>query len=105
MKDLVLQKESLNVAHKIIKIYQTLTERMSNKEFILSKQLLISGTKIGDFIRQEQLLDAYHACNSTYYWLNLLTETGYLEKGEVDWLDNKLIELKQRTYTLSHKQN
>lgn len=104
MKDLVLQRESLNVSFKTIDIYKSLTERKKNKESILSKQLLLSATRIGDYIRQEQLLDAYHACSSAYYWLRLLIQSGYLDEEDTEWLENKLIELKQRTYTLSHKQ-
>lgn len=74
-------------ALETIKLYQHLTA--AKHEFVLSKQLLRSGTSIGanvrEAIRGESKPDFYHkmsialkeACESEY-WLELLHESGYI---------------------------
>ena len=63
------------------------------KEFVLSKQLLRSGTSIGANIAEAQygisrkdflnkLYIALKECAETLYWLELLTECGYLSAPE-----------------------
>ena len=86
-----LRTKSRNFAIRIIKLYQTL--RTEKKEYILSNQILKSGTSIGAniaesecaFSKKDFLAKVYIAlkeCNETLYWLDLLHETGYLtEEG------------------------
>lgn len=76
-------------AIRIVKLYRQLVEE--RHERVLSKQVLRSGTSIGANVA-EGLFGASHAdfvnkysialkeANETHYWLDLLTETGYLEK-------------------------
>ena len=63
------------------------------KEFVLSKQILRSGTSIGAnlaeaecaFSRKDFIAKMYIAlkeCSETRYWLELLHETGYLSDAE-----------------------
>ncbi len=93
-----LRTKSRNFAIRIIKLYQTL--RTEKKKYILSNQILKSGTSIGAniaesecaFSKKDFLAKVYIAlkeCNETLYWLDLLQETGYLtEEGFRSlWMD------------------
>ncbi|HRP30312.1 MAG TPA: four helix bundle protein [Ginsengibacter sp.] len=88
MKENIIQQKSFAFAIRIVNAYKFLiTER---KEFVLSKQLLKSGTSIGanveeasggqskkDFIAKISI--GYKEARETKYWLRLLTATNYLE--------------------------
>jgi four helix bundle protein len=98
----ILKKKSFLFAIKIVNIYKLLaTER---KEFVMSKQLLRSGTSVGANIREAQNAqsnaDFIHKnaisqkeCDETLYWLELLFETKYITNIEFDDLNNDAIEL------------
>ena len=75
-KSFDLRAESKAYAIESIKLYQHLTEYAPKKEYNLSKHYLIAATRIGDFIRQEEFLDACHAASSAKYWLELLYNGG-----------------------------
>jgi len=88
MKENVVQKKSFDFAIKIVILYKDLVE--NRKEYILSKQMLRSGTSIGanveeaiggqskkDFV--SKLSIAYKETRETIYWLKLLRETGYID--------------------------
>ncbi len=88
-KENPLKEKSYTFAIRIIKLYQFLTQE--KKEFVLSKQLLRSGTAIGSMIEEanqaESKLDFIHKlsiankeANETRYWLRLLQDTQYLEE-------------------------
>ena len=89
--DNVIVEKSKAFALRIIKLYQYLAG--IKKEFILSKQMLKSGTSIGanvkEAIRGQSKPDFYAKMNialkeasETEYWLELLYESNYLEKNE-----------------------
>ena len=74
-------------AIRIVKAYQHLREE--KKEYILSKQLLRSGTSIGANIAEAnggiskadfraKMSIAYKECLESKYWLSLLKDTGYI---------------------------
>ena len=76
-------------ALRIIKMYQYIVKE--EKEFVLSKQILRSGTSIGanvkEAIRGQSKPDFYAKMNialkdasETEYWLELLHESGYIEE-------------------------
>ena len=84
----VIQEKSYSFAIRIIKIYKQLIK--DKKEFVLSKQLLRSGTSIGanaeeaigaqtrkDFYSKMTI--SYKEARETHYWIRLLTDTDYLE--------------------------
>lgn len=86
----VLDK-SFVFAVRIVKVYQHLSK--DKREYVLSKQLLRSGTSIGanvneaqagqskaDFIAKMSI--ASKEARETKYWLNLLCSTGYLDKRQ-----------------------
>jgi four helix bundle protein len=95
MKENIIVKKSFDFAVKTVRIYQKLT--VEKREFVLSKQLLKSGTSIGanieeavggfsrkDFIAKLQI--AYKESKETKYWLRLLHSTDYLDKTDFDSL-------------------
>ena len=74
------------------------------KEFVLSKQLLKSGTSIGANIRESQnaesnadfihkLSIALKEAGELQYWLELLIESEYLNKSEFESINNDLSEI------------
>lgn len=90
MKNVVVEK-SFAFAARIVKLYKYLCEE--KKEFVLSKQLLRSGTSIGaniseaqqgqskkDFFMKMNIL--LKECAETEYWLKLLSATDYLNETE-----------------------
>ena len=87
----VVEEKSFQLAIRIVKLYQYL--RSQRKEFVLSKQLLRSGTSIGaniaeaqqaqsraDFLSKSNI--ALKEAAETEYWLRLLHATDYLEERE-----------------------
>ena len=89
MKGNVIVEKSKAFAIRIIKAYKYLTTE--KKEYVLSKQMLRSGTSIGanvkEAIRGQSKPDFYSKMNislkeasETEYWLELLYESGYFEK-------------------------
>ena len=88
--NVVLQK-SYAFAIKIVRIYQFLSEE--KREFILSKQLLRSGTSIGANVEEavggqsdkeffSKLTISYKECRETRYWIRLLADIDYLTKEQ-----------------------
>ena len=86
--DNVIVIKSKAFALRIIKLYQYLCQE--KKEFVLSKQVLRSGTSIGANVKEAicgqsradfyaKLNIAYKEASETEYWLELLHESGYLE--------------------------
>ena len=89
MKENVIVDKSKAFALRIIKMYRYLCKE--KKEFVLSKQVLRSGTSIGanvkEAVRGQTKPDFYAKMNvalketsETEYWLELLHESGYIDK-------------------------
>jgi four helix bundle protein len=85
------KKKSNAFAVRIVRLYRYLCDE--KKEYVLSKQLLRSGTSIGANLaeaecaisRKDFLSKVYIAlkeCMETKYWLELLRETDYLTEQE-----------------------
>src|SRR5688572_25530529 len=100
MKEGPLQSKSFAFAVRVVGLSEYLYSE--KKEFVLTKQLLRSGTAIGALVREAEQAEskpdfvhkmaiALKEANETEYWILLLRETGYLTPGEVDPLinDNK----------------
>ena len=81
--------KSKRFALRIVNLYRYLCDE--KKEYILSKQILRSGTSIGanlaeaeyaisrkDFLSTQYI--ALKECSETRYWLDLLYEADYLDK-------------------------
>ncbi len=89
-------------AIRIVKLYKHLCE--SKKEFVLSKQLLRSGTAVGALVRESQNAEskadfihklgiAQKECDETIYWIELLNKTEFLNEKEFESINNAAIEL------------
>ena len=91
-ENLIVDK-SFDFAVRIVNLYKYLTAEQ--KEYVMSKQLLRSGTSIGanvseaeraqskpDFISKMSI--ALKEANETNYWLKLLYKTDYLSKTQYD---------------------
>ena len=101
MKKNVLREKSFDFALKIIDLHKTLIA--DKKEFVLSKQLLRSGTSIGANVREAEyaqskpdfihkLSIALKEANETDYWIELLFLSGYLERNDFDQIKAKVTE-------------
>lgn len=88
----IIKESSFEFALEIIKIYKVIQE--DKKEYVLSKQLLRSGTSVGANVREAQnaqsLNDFIHKlyisqkdCDESLYWLELLFYSKYI--GETDY--------------------
>jgi four helix bundle protein len=84
-------KKSYLFALRIIKMYRYLCEK--KKEYVLSKQILRSGTSIGANIEEAigghsekdfaaKMSIAYKETRETHYWLRLLKDSGYITTNE-----------------------
>lgn len=91
MKENVVVNKSFMFSVNIIKMYQSLVAE--KREFILSRQVVRSGTSIGanieeaiggisekDFMAKMSI--AYKEARETKYWLRLLRETSYLTEDK-----------------------
>lgn len=83
----------MDLAVDVVNLYKHL--RYDKKEFVLSKQMLRSGTSIGANLVEAQngssrkdflakLYISFKESAETMYWLDLLLKTDYLTKSEYD---------------------
>lgn len=83
--------KSKKFAVRIVNLYKYLCDE--KKEYVLSKQILRSGTSIGANIAESEcaisekdflskIYIALKECAETIYWLDLLAETDYLTQDE-----------------------
>ncbi len=99
-----IKDKSLAFAKRIVLAYKYLCEE--KKEYVLSKQLLRSGTSIGanvaeaqyaisrkDFLSKNYI--ALKECAETLYWLELLASCEYLTAAEYDSLYANCEELRK----------
>ena len=102
MRENIIKNKSFAFAIRIVKLYQFLTD--SKKEYILSKQLLRSGTSVGAMVREaehaESKADFKHKMaiaqkeiNETLYWLELLKETDYLSNKQFESINADAVEI------------
>ncbi len=97
----VVREKSFAFAVRIVKVCRQLSEQ---REWVLSKQLLRSGTAIGAMVREAEqaeskpdfihkLAIALKEANETEYWLLLLQSTDYLEAAQFESLHRDTLEL------------
>ena len=102
MKNNIVVDKSRDFAIRIVNLYKYLTSE--KKEFVLSKQLLKSGTSVGanikEAIRGQSRADftakmniALKEISESEYWLDLLHATGYLENKEFESVNEDCKEL------------
>jgi four helix bundle protein len=87
----MIKEKSLAFAIRMVKLYKHLVD--NKKEYVLSKQMLRSGTAMGALVREAEHAQskadflskmniALKEANETVYWLLLLKETDYLTQSE-----------------------
>ena len=99
--NIVAEKSKL-FAIRIVNLYKVLLKE--RKEFVLSKQLVRSGTSIGANIAEAicaiskkdftaKMYIAYKECSESLYWIELLYATEYLNEKEYNSIWNQCKEL------------
>lgn len=89
----VIQEKSFAFAIRVVNLYRYLCEE--RKEYVLSKQLLRSGTSIGANVREAKrgqtradfgmkMSIALKEAEESLYWLELMEATGYLPESQSD---------------------
>lgn len=102
MRENIIKVKSFSFAVRIVKLHQYLCE--NKKEFILSKQLMRSGTSVGAMVRESEHAEskndfkhkmavAQKEINETIYWLELLKKTDYLTVEEFESINSDAIEI------------
>ena len=121
IKKNILKDKSFLFAIRIVHLYKYLHEE--NKEYIMSKQVMRSGTSVGAMVREAEhsesktdfihkLAIAQKEINETLYWLELLQETKnisnkefesiYLDATEIIKLITSSIKTAKSTLTINH---
>ena len=102
MNDNVIENKSFDFAVRIVNLHKHLSAE--KKEFVLSKQLLRSGTSIGanvsEALRGQSKADfsakmfiALKEANESHYWIKLLNKTDFLTEQEFNSIENDVVEL------------
>ena len=112
----IIKDKSFAFAVRIVRLYKHLCE--NKKEYVLSKQLLRSGTAVGALVREAQNAEsqkdfihklgiAQKECDETNYWLELLKETDYLTDKEFESINSEATELLKmiRSAIITSKKN
>jgi len=111
MKDNILGEKSYKFALRMIKLYKFMISE--HKEFVLSKQVLRSGTSIGanieESVHAQSKIDFIHKlsiaqkeASETSYWIKLLRDSDYLNVKLAESLFNDCEEI-QKLLTASIK--
>ena len=102
MRENIVKNKSFVFAVRVVRLYQFLCDQ--KKEFVLSKQLLRSGTSVGAMIREAEHAEtrndfkhkmgvAQKEINETIYWLELLKETDYLTHEQFESINIEAVEI------------
>ena len=114
MNNNIIETKSFDFAVRIVNLYKLLTKEKS--EFVLSKQLLKSGTSIGANVSEAQKAQSHpdfnakmnialKEANETYYWLRLLFSTEYLNEREFKSIESDIDEIISILVSICKKTN
>lgn len=104
MRENVVKEKSFAFALRVVKLYQYLQKE--KKEFVLSKQLLRSGTSVGALVREAEqaeskadfihkLAIAQKEANESEYWIELLFQADYLAESQYSSIHADIAELQK----------
>ena len=104
MKDNPVLEKSFAFALRVVKLYKYLCDEKT--EYVLSKQLLTSGTHIGKHIKEavagesrgvfiSEMANALRKTAETEYWLELLLQANYLGEKQFDSINGDRIEIEK----------
>ena len=102
VKNNVILEKSFNFAVRIVKMIQYLQKE--KQEYLLTKQILRSGTSIGALVRESQYAESskdfihklkisLKEANETEYWLLLLREGNYITEQQFQSINPELKEI------------
>jgi len=102
MKENIIKDKSFDFAVRIVNLYKHLVG--AKREFIISKQMLRSGTSVGALIRESEHAEsksdfvhkmaiAQKEINETLYWFELLKATNYLTEEQFTNINKDAIEI------------
>ncbi len=105
-----MQEKSYAFAVRVVRMYRHLSKE--KREFVLSKQVLRSGTSIGANVEEAiggvskkdfaaKMSIAYKEARETSYWLRLLRETDYLEQEAFISIHDDCEELLKLLYSIT----
>ena len=102
MKESVIATKSFHFAISVVELYKTIIRR--EKEFVMSKQLLRSGTSVGaniaeaagsiskrEFIAKMQI--SYKEAHESLFWIKLLKETNFINEIEYEKMEETVKEI------------
>lgn len=109
-----IEEKSFEFAVRIVNLYKYLTSE--KKEYVLSNQLLRSGTSIGANVAEAErgqsrpdfnskMNNALKEANESFYWLRLLYRTEYLSEKEFSSLGNDVNEIISILVSICKKTN
>lgn len=102
MKHSIVLEKSRDFASRIIKMHQYLQQQ--KREFVMSKQILRSGTSIGANISEAlcaqskkdfyaKMYIAYKESSESLFWIDMLFENGYITGPQYESIRNDNLEL------------
>ena len=109
MKNNPLKEKSFDFAIRIVNLYRFLIT--AKKEYVMSKQLLKSGTAVGALAREaehaESKADFIHKlsiaqkeCNESLFWLELIERTEYITIEQFNSIFDDAVEIMKLTTSI-----
>ena len=109
MKEIIVRNKSFEFAVRIVNLSVYLRDK--KRDYVLSKQILRSGTSIGANIEEatggvskadfkNKLAIAYKESREAHYWLRLLYRTNFIDNKMYISLESDCSELKKMLYTI-----
>ena len=108
-KSIALEK-AIKFALRIVKLYKYLTEE--KKEFVLSKQMLMSGTYVAKHVKaatvgenrskfSSEMFKGMQFASDTELWLFLLHEGEWLDQKQYDSINEDCVEMIRLTASIA----
>ncbi|NQY29255.1 MAG: four helix bundle protein [Flavobacteriaceae bacterium] len=108
MKENIIATKTFDFAVKIVLLSKKL---IAKNEYVLSKQILKSGTSIGANVEEAiggiskkdfraKMSISYKEARETNYWLRILKDTDYISTEEFDVLNNELTSILKILYKI-----
>ena len=109
MKEIIVRDKAFEFAVRIVNLNIYLRDR--KREYVLSKQILRSGTSIGANIEEatggissadfrHKLSIAYKEGRETHYWLRILYRSKFIEEKIFNSLEKDCTEILKILYTI-----
>ena len=108
----LVYEKAYNFAIRIVNAFKHLQQEQ--REFVLSKQILRSGTSIGANIAEangaiseadfsNKISIAYKECLETKYWISILKETDYINENTFNSIFNDADEIAKMLFSILKK--